>query len=149
VLDFRLRGELICLNVPFSLSTNEVLIALLGEPASRAIILASPQMSTVVEDAIRRISELGGTVRTGEILAVGVHLRAIYSLSDSGKLEHLSRGVYRLAGMPDLSDPDLATVAKRIPEGVICLSSALAIHGLTTQIPSSVHLALARGSRYP
>jgi predicted transcriptional regulator of viral defense system len=106
-------------------------------------------MKTAIEEAKQRIRELGGTVRTREALAAGIHPRTLYALRDGGELEKLSWGVYRLTELPELSDPDLAAVAKRIPEGVICLVSGLAVHELTTQIPHAVHLALPRGTRYP
>lgn len=106
-------------------------------------------MNTAFEEARQRIREFGGTVRTREALAAGIHPRTFYMLRDNGELERLSWGVYRLADLPDLSEPDLATVAKRIPDGVICLVSALAVHELTTHIPHAVHLALPRGTRYP
>jgi predicted transcriptional regulator of viral defense system len=48
-----------------------------------------------------------------------------------------------------MANPDLATVAKRVPHGVICLTSALAFHELTTQVPHEVHLAISRSSRPP
>ena len=57
--------------------------------------------------------------------------------------------MYRLAERPPLGNPDLVTVAKRVPNGVICLISALAFHDLTTQIPHEVHLALPRGAEEP
>ncbi|MDP8223939.1 MAG: hypothetical protein P9L99_11315 [Candidatus Lernaella stagnicola] len=46
--------------------------------------------------------------------------------------------------MPPLRNPDLVTVSKRIPEGVICAISALAFHGITTQIPHEIHVAVDR-----
>ena len=64
-------------------------------------------------------------------------------------LEVVSRGVYRLADNPPLGNPDLMTVAIRVPGGVICLISALAFHELTTQIPHEVHVALTRGAEEP
>ena len=57
--------------------------------------------------------------------------------------------MYRLVDSPPLSNPDLVTVAARVPGGVICLISALAFHGITTQIPHAVHLALPRGAEEP
>ena len=48
--------------------------------------------------------------------------------SDAGELEQLSRGVYRLAEPSPLSNPDLAMVGKRVPQGVARLISALAFH---------------------
>jgi predicted transcriptional regulator of viral defense system len=70
-------------------------------------------------------------------------------MRDSGALEVVSRGVYRLANSPPLVNPDLVTVATRVPGGVICLISALAFHELTTQIPHEVHVALRRGAEEP
>ena len=58
------------------------------------------------------------------------------------------RGV-RLADGSPLGNPDLVTVATRVPGGVICLISALAFHELTTQIPHAVHVALPRGAEEP
>jgi predicted transcriptional regulator of viral defense system len=91
----------------------------------------------------------GGTLRTGEALEAGVHPRTLYELRDAGDLIQLARGVYRLAEMAPLTHPDLATVCKRIPQGVVCLISALAFHELTTQIPHVVHLAITRTARTP
>jgi predicted transcriptional regulator of viral defense system len=48
-----------------------------------------------------------------------------------------------------LAHPDMVSVATRIPQGVICLISALAFHGLTREIPHHVYVALPRGSRPP
>jgi predicted transcriptional regulator of viral defense system len=70
-------------------------------------------------------------------------------MRDSGVLEVVSRGVHRLADSPPLGNPDLVTVAIRVPAGVICLISALAFHELTTQIPHQMHVALPRGSEEP
>jgi predicted transcriptional regulator of viral defense system len=70
-------------------------------------------------------------------------------MRDSGILERISRGVYRLAELPPLSDPDLVSVATRIPQGVICLISALAFHRLTREIPHYVYVALPRGGEPP
>lgn len=106
-------------------------------------------MSSAYEKAIQIISEKGGTVRTTEALDSGIHRRTLYELRDSGVLDTVARGVYRLADLPPLGDPDLALVSKRIPHGVVCLISALSIHELTTQIPHVVHLALPRAARYP
>ena len=88
-------------------------------------------------------------MRTGEALVAGVHPRTLYAMRDRGELERLARGLYRLADLPPLGEPDLVTVARRIPGGVVCLISALAEHHLTTQIPHVVHLALPRTARLP
>jgi len=70
-------------------------------------------------------------------------------MRDEGILEQLSRGLFRLAGLPLFSNPDLIRVALKVPNGVVCLISALAFHDLTTQVPHVVHVALERGAKPP
>jgi predicted transcriptional regulator of viral defense system len=91
----------------------------------------------------------GGTMRTAQAIRLGVHPRTLYEMRDAGALEQLGRGVYRLAELPALGDPDLATVALKIPHGVICLISALAFHEITTLIPHEIYLAVSRGTTRP
>jgi predicted transcriptional regulator of viral defense system len=92
---------------------------------------------------------MGGTIRTRDAIQAGVHPRTLYQLRDAGELEVLSRGVYRLTDQEQISDPDLVIVAKRVPQAVICLVSALAYHEITTQIPHAVSIALPKGSETP
>jgi predicted transcriptional regulator of viral defense system len=106
-------------------------------------------MTTATEQARSVFGKRGGTMSTGEALEAGIHPRTLYAMRDAGELEPLARGVYRLADLPPLKEPDLATVAKRVPQGVVCLISALAFHELTTQIPHEVHLGLPRTARTP
>lgn len=99
--------------------------------------------------AIEIIRKMGGTVRTADAIRAGIHPRSLYQLRDNGTLEVLSRGVYRLSDQKPISDPDLVIVATRIPQAVICLVSALAFHEITTQIPHSISIALAKGAESP
>jgi predicted transcriptional regulator of viral defense system len=75
-----------------------------------------------------------------------VHTDALYALRDSGRVTELGRGLYRLAEISEAEHPDFAVVAARATNAAVCLISALSYHGITTQIPSSVHLAVPRGS---
>ena len=106
-------------------------------------------MTKLIDKARSVFEAHGGLLRTGEAIMAGIHPRTLYAMRKAGQVETLARGVYRLADQPPLSNPDLATVAKRIPRGVICLISALAFHELTTQVPHEVHLALPRTARRP
>ncbi len=91
----------------------------------------------------------GGILRTSQALRLGIHPETLYAMRDAGVIECVSRGVYRLADAPPLSNPDLAVVAARVPQGVVCLISALSFHELTTEIPRQVDIALRRGSTTP
>jgi predicted transcriptional regulator of viral defense system len=104
-------------------------------------------------DGVRKIKGSlhphGGVFRTAEAIKAGVHPRIIYTLRDQGVLERLGRGMYRFADLPTLGNPDLATVALKVPKGVICLISALSWHEMTSEIPHEVYLALPRGAEPP
>ncbi|MBA4370070.1 MAG: transcriptional regulator [Coriobacteriaceae bacterium] len=91
----------------------------------------------------------GGVMRTGEALAAGIHRRTFYWMRDRGRLEALSRGVFILASAPLPASPDVAAVMRRVPKAVLCLVSALEFHGIGTQIPSAVQIALPRNVRPP
>jgi predicted transcriptional regulator of viral defense system len=91
----------------------------------------------------------GGVLRMSEALQAGIYRKMLYDMRDSGVIEKLERGLYRLASLPPLGNPDLVSVAKKIPEGVICLISALSFYEITTQIPHEVYIALRRGAKSP
>lgn len=84
-----------------------------------------------------------------EALRLGISRKTLYAMRDAGVVEAVSRGLYRLASLEPLAQPDLVTVAKRIPQGVICLISALSFHEMTTQVPHTLDVALERGKTKP
>lgn len=91
----------------------------------------------------------GGSLRMAEALRLDISRKTLYSMRDAGVVEPLSRGLFRLASLEPLGNPDLVTIAARVPHGVLCLISALAYHELTTQVPHVIDVALERGSRKP
>jgi len=107
------------------------------------------RMAKRIEQAKARFMERGGILRTSEAIRLGIHPRTLYAMREAGMIERLSRGLYRLADLPTLGSPDLVAAARKVPGGVICLISALSYHGLTTQIPHELYLALPRGAEPP
>lgn len=106
-------------------------------------------MGNKEKQAIEIIQKMGGVIRTAEGIKRGIHCRTLYALRDSGLLTQISRGVYRLAELEPVSNPDLITIATRAPQAVICLISALAFHNITTQIPHVVSIAISREATPP
>jgi len=102
-----------------------------------------------IEEAIRVFEDHQGIMRTSEALEAGIYRRTLYYMRDHGYLEQLGRGVYKLNEKEPLSNPDLVIAARKIPDAVICLISALDIHGMTDEIPHKVYIALSRTSRTP
>jgi predicted transcriptional regulator of viral defense system len=107
----------------------------------------------MVGDPYKRAKEVfrqhGGILRTGVAMALGIHARMLYQMRDDGVLEQISRGIFRLASLPELTQPDLVTTALRVPRGVVCLVSALAYHDVTSEIPHEIQLALPRKTKVP
>ena len=84
-----------------------------------------------------------------DALEQGIHRVTLYKMFADGLLERMGRGLYRLSGTSPLENPDLVAVAKRVPQGVICLVSALAFHDLTLQVPHAIDVATPRNAEPP
>jgi len=78
----------------------------------------------------------------------GLSKHALYRLRDEGRIEPLSRGLYRRTDRK-AANLELLEIARRAPNATLCLTTALARHGLTDEIPQALDLALPRGTRTP
>ena len=97
---------------------------------------------------IRLIRKMG-LVRPADLEARGVARAELYNLRDKGLVAREARGLYVVSEHPYTAEHALAQVAKRVPAGVFCLLTALRFHGLTTQNPAEVWLALPEKARKP
>ncbi len=100
---------------------------------------------TLVLDLVQR----AGMARPRDLEAHGIPGRYLGQLAREGLLEKVGRGLYAPADAAVSEHRSLAEVAKRTPRGVICLLSALSFHGLTTQSPFEVWLAIGPKDRAP
>lgn len=90
-----------------------------------------------------------GFARTKDILASGIHRREIKRMRDEGRIIRVKRGLYRLAEITVIANQGFVDLTQAVPEGVICLVSALSYHELTTFNPSVISMAIRRKSRRP
>lgn len=88
-------------------------------------------------------------MRLNELEKMGTHHEYIKRLCDAGKLTKLSRGMYMAAEHDINEHHSIAEICKRAPNAVICLVSALVFHGLTTQMPHEVWVAIANKAHRP
>lgn len=96
-------------------------------------------------DRKERILELAkqmGLIRPRDVEAAGIHREYLLRLYRDGYLARVGRGLYALPGTQTSESISLAEVAKRVPNAVICLISALQFHNLTTQIANRVWIAI-------
>lgn len=90
-----------------------------------------------------------GILSAEAVARAGIHSQQITRLVADGTLERIARGRYRLAGRAITEHHGLVLAAAAAPRGVVCLLSALSFHGIGTQLPAEVWLAIERGTRAP
>jgi len=88
-------------------------------------------------------------VTARELAQAGIHRQVLSRLVAGGELERIARGLYRLPEHAVTEHHGLAIAAAAVPHGVVCLLSALQYHGIGTQLPSEVWMAIDRRARRP
>ncbi|MBI2089394.1 MAG: type IV toxin-antitoxin system AbiEi family antitoxin domain-containing protein [Deltaproteobacteria bacterium] len=95
------------------------------------------------------IARKAGIFRAHELSKQGIPRVYLRRLEERGFLVREARGLYRVPNAEITENHSLAEAAKRVSHGVVCLLSALRFHGLTTQAPSEVWLAIGWKARAP
>jgi predicted transcriptional regulator of viral defense system len=96
-----------------------------------------------------RAAGLGAFFRPSDLATAGLTRDQLPALVRSGQVERVGRGLYRLAGVEPTENYSLAMACARVPNSIVCLLSALRIHGIGTQAPAAVWLAIPHKARAP
>jgi predicted transcriptional regulator of viral defense system len=88
-------------------------------------------------------------IRTGDLERLAVPRNYLGRLVRAGKLDKVGRGLYSSADHPPSENRTLLEVCRKVPQAVVCLSSALRFHELTTENPFEVWIALKPGAWSP
>ncbi len=98
--------------------------------------------STSQPDKALALLRRKGLTRLSEFRRAGITAATISRLEAAGAITRLARGLYQLPDADVDANHTLAEASKLVPKGVVCLTSALAFHGLTDRIPARVWLAI-------
>ena len=90
-----------------------------------------------------------GLLRASDLDAIDAPRVVLTRLTAAGLLDRVGRGLYRLPNHSASEHESLVVVAAKAPQAVFCLLTALQFHGLTTQLPRQVWIAMPRGSHPP
>ncbi len=99
-----------------------------------------------IDDIIKIFKKNKGYLKSGELIKHKIHTSVVRTLVEQGVIDQIKRGLYRLP--PDeLPENDTFThdyfdAAVSVPNGVFCLTTALAFHGLSTHKPSVFDIAI-------
>lgn len=88
-------------------------------------------------------------LRPRDLEPYGIPRTYLGRLCQSGQLLRIGRGLYVLPESKATEHRSLVQVCKLVPNGVVCLLSALRFHDLTTQTPNAVWLAIGEKAWRP
>jgi len=106
-------------------------------------------MPTAYLPKLLRITKKAGVLRARDLSDHGIPRTYLRDLQNEGLIRRVGRGLYVVEGADATEEHSYAEAAKAVPHGVICLLSALRMHGLTTQAPFEVWMAIAVKARKP
>lgn len=106
------------------------------------IVTNETEMRTTQLEKLRNFMTVNTVARSRDLAKIGVSATAISRAVADGELMRISRGLYQLPNAEIDIHATLIETAKRAPNAVICLMSALAYHGLTDQLPRKVWIAI-------
>ncbi len=93
------------------------------------------------------INDSGGIAKTSEFLAAGLYKSDIGKLVNDGLFERIRHGFYQLAGNLDITEAEY--LSRLIPEGIVCVESALFHYGYTDFTPREWSIAVPRAVSQP
>lgn len=96
-----------------------------------------------------RMAGIGAFFRPSQVAGASITRDQLRALVRRGKVEHAGRGLYRMVDAEPTEHYSLALACARVPNSVICLLSALRVHGIGTQAPAEVWLAIPHKARRP
>jgi predicted transcriptional regulator of viral defense system len=97
--------------------------------------------SSRIEQTLNLVKK-AGILRPRDLAAHGLPRTHLQRLCEQGLLERISYGLYRVVVAGLTEKQSLAETARRVPDGVLCLLTALQFHELTTQSPHEVWVAV-------
>jgi predicted transcriptional regulator of viral defense system len=96
------------------------------------------------EQILNIFKQKGGIVKLEEITNQGINKYHLQKLVDSGEVEKIRHGIYKLV---EYQTNGFVELKKLIPNGIICLYSTWSYYELTTYIPHEYHIAIERKSK--
>ncbi|HEY9422196.1 MAG TPA: type IV toxin-antitoxin system AbiEi family antitoxin domain-containing protein [Thermoanaerobaculia bacterium] len=106
-------------------------------------------MATSSQERLLDLIRSAGVFRSRDLSDKGFTREHLRRLHARGLVEQVGRGLYRAPDADITEHQTLTEAGRRVPHGVICLLSALRFHGMTTQNPFEVWLAIGRKDRLP
>jgi predicted transcriptional regulator of viral defense system len=95
------------------------------------------------------ITKRGGFLTHRDVIQAGLDPHVLTKAVKNGNLERVQRGLYRPSNTGFYNSESYFEIHLRVPSAVICLNSALYLHGLTTTQPLELTFAINRRAQAP
>ncbi|MBI5657537.1 MAG: type IV toxin-antitoxin system AbiEi family antitoxin domain-containing protein [Geobacter sp.] len=93
--------------------------------------------------------DLPGLFCGRDLESCGIPRGRLKAMLRRGEVARIGRGLYRRCDASPSELETVAAVAKRIPRAIVCLLTALHVHGIGTQVPRKVWIAIDRKAFLP
>ena len=100
-------------------------------------------------NALLKLFKNKRVIRPLDLEKAGIPRVTLTRLTNKGLIEKIGWGLYRLKDANYSEHESLITVAAKVPQTVFCLLTALQFHGLTTQLPRKIWIAMLQKSHMP
>ena len=97
------------------------------------------------EDILHKAG-IGNFFRPIQLEPLGIPYHRLRQLE---AVERVGWGLYRFADADPTERYSIASVCARVPNSIVCLLSALQVHGIGTQLPRQVWIAIPHEARPP
>ena len=106
-------------------------------------------MTAELDRDVLRSAGIGSFFRPSQLEQLGIPYRSLRRLKADGEVERVGWGLYRLVGAEPTERYSVASVCARVTNSIVCLLSALHVHGIGTQLPHEVWIAIPHKARPP
>ena len=106
-------------------------------------------MAVELDEDILHEAGIGSFFRPSQLEQLGVPYHKLRQLEADGAVERVGWGLYRLAAAEPTERFSIALVCAQVPNAIVCLLSALQVHGIGTQLPRHVWIAIPHKARPP
>ena len=106
-------------------------------------------MTPELDRDVLRSAGIGSFFRPGQLRPLGISYHRLRRLEADGAVERVGWGLYRLADAEPTERYSIASACARVTNSVVCLLSALQVHGIGTQLPRQVWIGIPHKARAP
>jgi predicted transcriptional regulator of viral defense system len=113
-------------------------------------VIKTPRPRGAASTRLLKLADGRSLLRARDLAELGIHTGTLTRMARAGELEKVGPGRYRIPAKPRTSEHhDLVMATSAVPGSVVCLASSLRFHGIGTQLPHQVWIAVPRGTRVP